>query len=60
MRLLLLGAALMLSSCANVAAPPAGADADTVAWWTITGELSGDDMEGRDTGRLDMIARQST
>ncbi|HOZ29085.1 MAG TPA: M28 family peptidase [Hyphomonadaceae bacterium] len=50
MRLLLLGAALMLSSCANVAAPPAGADADTVAWWTITGELSGDDMEGRNTG----------
>jgi Zn-dependent M28 family amino/carboxypeptidase len=25
-------------------------DADTRAWWSIIGDLSGDDMEGRDTG----------
>jgi hypothetical protein len=30
--------------------PPAGTDADTRAWWAITAALSGDDMEGRDTG----------
>jgi hypothetical protein len=29
--------------------PPAG-DADTVAWWKTTAALSGDAMEGRDTG----------
>ncbi|MCR5869434.1 MULTISPECIES: M28 family metallopeptidase [unclassified Sphingomonas] len=29
---------------------PATADADTKAWWAITAELSGDDMEGRETG----------
>ncbi|MDP3492900.1 MAG: M28 family peptidase [Hyphomonadaceae bacterium] len=50
MRLASLAAALMMASCANAPAPPAGTDADTVAWWTITAELSGDDMEGRDTG----------
>ena len=31
-------------------APPPGTDPDTRAWWAITGALSGDDMEGRDTG----------
>ena len=31
-------------------APPPGADPDTQAWWAITGELSSDAMEGRDTG----------
>lgn len=31
-------------------APPAIADADTRAWWGLTGELSSDAMEGRDTG----------
>ena len=25
-------------------------DADTLAWWHTTEKLSGDDMEGRDTG----------
>jgi Zn-dependent M28 family amino/carboxypeptidase len=52
MRLASLAAALMLTSCAGAPAPPAGTDADTVAWWTITGELSGDDLEGRDTGSV--------
>lgn len=31
------------------AAPPAS-DSDTTAWWALTSELSGDAMEGRDTG----------
>jgi hypothetical protein len=31
-------------------AAPGGTDADTQAWWTLTGELSSDAMEGRDTG----------
>jgi hypothetical protein len=35
---------------APIPAAPAGADADTRAWWAITGELSSDAMEGRDTG----------
>jgi hypothetical protein len=37
---------------ASVGAPeraPFG-DADTRSWWKITADLSGDDMEGRDTG----------
>lgn len=42
--------ALLAASCATVQAPPAGTDADTVAWWRITGDLSSDAMEGRDTG----------
>jgi hypothetical protein len=50
MRLWLASLALMGGSCASAPAPPAGTDADTVAWWTITGDLSSDDMEGRDTG----------
>lgn len=31
-------------------APPTGTDADTRAWWDLTGTLASDDMEGRDTG----------
>ena len=50
MRLVALAVTLMLASCVGAPMSPAGTDADTVAWWTITGELSGDDMEGRDTG----------
>jgi hypothetical protein len=37
-------------SASPVPAPPPGTDADTRAWWSLTAELSGDDMEGRDTG----------
>ncbi len=50
MRAWFVALALLAGSCASGQAPPPGADADTVAWWTITGDLSGDDMEGRDTG----------
>lgn len=32
------------------ASPPESQDPDTRAWWGITAELSGDSMEGRDTG----------
>jgi hypothetical protein len=39
-------AALALSACASTGAP----DAVTAAWWRTTAALSGDDMEGRDTG----------
>ena len=46
----LVAAALMAGACSSVPAPPAGTDADTVAWWAITGDLSSDAMEGRDTG----------
>ncbi len=46
----LVAAALMASACSSVPAPPAGTDADTAAWWSITGDLSSDAMEGRDTG----------
>jgi hypothetical protein len=42
--------ALLAVSCASVQAPSVGRDADTVAWWSITGDLSSDAMEGRDTG----------
>ncbi len=45
---------LTLASAGQAATPmppaPPGTDADTRAWWNITGALSGDDMEGRDTG----------
>ena len=30
--------------------PPPGTDPDTRAWWSLTGELSSDTMQGRDTG----------
>ncbi len=44
--------ALILVGAARgaIPAPPPGTDADTRAWWAMTGALSGDDMEGRDTG----------
>lgn len=38
-------ATLALSACAS-----AGASVETNAWWRTTRALSGDDMEGRDTG----------
>lgn len=50
MKRLMVAAALMAGACSSVPAPPAGTDADTVAWWGITGDLSSDAMEGRDTG----------
>jgi len=37
-----------LAACATPA--PASRDPATAAWWKTTGDLSGDDMEGRDTG----------
>ncbi len=40
-------AVLMLSACASRGG---SIDAQTAAWWSTTGALSGDDMEGRDTG----------
>lgn len=40
-------AALALSACATTSGAP---DAQTTAWWRTTAALSGDDMEGRDTG----------
>ena len=40
-------AALALGACASIGGPP---DAQTAAWWRTTGDLSSDDMEGRDTG----------
>lgn len=39
-----------LIPCAALSAPPQSADSDTKAWWATTAELSGDAMEGRDTG----------
>jgi len=45
-----------LAACAtteaptSVSTPPPGTDPTTVAWWSTTSALSGDDMEGRDTG----------
>lgn len=50
MKRLLVAAAVLTAACSSVPAPPAGTDADTVAWWGITGDLSSDAMEGRDTG----------
>jgi hypothetical protein len=46
----MIAAAVLAAACSSVPAPPAGTDADTVAWWSITGDLSSDAMEGRDTG----------
>ncbi len=42
--------ALLAASCDTAPSAPAGTDADTAAWWSITGDLSSDAMEGRDTG----------
>lgn len=41
-------AALALGACASTSS--GARDAQTVAWWRTTAALSGDDMEGRDTG----------
>jgi len=40
-------AVFMLSACASGGGNP---DSQTAAWWATTGALSGDNMEGRDTG----------
>lgn len=45
--LVAMGAALSLAGCASVS--DAGAPR-TTAWWRTTADLSGEDMEGRDTG----------
>ena len=51
MRLALASAALFaVAACQSAQQPPSGTDADTAAWWAITGDLSVDSMEGRDTG----------
>ena len=50
MRIITVALALVAASCATTQSPPPGTDADTVAWWSITGDLSSDAMEGRDTG----------
>ena len=42
-----LAAVVMLAGCATAAEGP---DPSTAAWWRTTGDLAGDDMEGRDTG----------
>jgi hypothetical protein len=43
-------AVLLAGASAAMARAPGPADADTVRWWALTRELSGDAMEGRDTG----------
>ncbi|MEP6939179.1 MAG: M28 family peptidase [Rudaea sp.] len=40
----------LLAPLAHVEATQPPADSETRAWWAITAELSGDAMEGRDTG----------
>ena len=44
--------AMMAAATAHAQAPaaPRSVDADTRAWWATTAALSGDEMEGRDTG----------
>jgi hypothetical protein len=41
---------LVVQAIAGTPAPAPIRDADTRDWWKITADLSGDDMEGRDTG----------
>jgi Zn-dependent M28 family amino/carboxypeptidase len=52
MKRLVMGIPFILSlfSCSGALAAPLIKDADTQSWWATTGTLSGDDMEGRDTG----------
>ncbi len=50
MRLAVAALALLTASCVSSPSAPTGTDADTAAWWSITGDLSTDAMEGRDTG----------
>ncbi|MDB5583405.1 MAG: peptidase [Bradyrhizobium sp.] len=45
----LIALAACAATLASASAPPAS-DPDTQAWWKITASLSGDAMEGRDTG----------
>lgn len=45
--LLAMGTALSLAGCASTGDAP---DPRTAAWWRTTSDLSGDAMEGRDTG----------
>lgn len=45
--LLALGAVMSLAGCASIGESP---DPRTAAWWRTTADLSGDEMEGRDTG----------
>ena len=45
-----MSARLICAAFLLVAAGPAPADPDTRAWWKLTGELSGDEYKGRDTG----------
>ncbi len=42
--------ALAFAAAVVMAATPPHPDPDTNAWWSITGQLSNDGMEGRDTG----------
>jgi len=46
MRTLVISSAALLAA----AAPPPALDPDTQSWWKFTAQLSGDAMEGRDTG----------
>jgi hypothetical protein len=48
--LALAGVAFALCAFAAADAPSRPPDAETAAWWATTAALSGDDMEGRDTG----------
>src|SRR5260370_9376040 len=41
---------LFAQAIVGAPAPAPIRDADTRDWWKITADLSGDDMEGRDTG----------
>lgn len=45
-----LTAACTVLALAGCASTPSAPDAETSAWWRTTAALSGDDMEGRDTG----------
>src|SRR5689334_1818680 len=52
-RFLCVSAACLAAACSSVPqvqVPPPQTDDDTKAWWSITSDLSADDMEGRDTG----------
>lgn len=57
-------ATLAIMASAALASPPVTANQDTKDWWAITEALSGDAMEGRDTGTpgydraADLVARK--
>lgn len=46
----LIASLLAAATLAGCATTRSGGDADTRAWWRVTSDLSGDAMEGRDTG----------